>query len=181
MECFVYRDASQFLVRVASGTELHSVRMPTDMAFGITGFNPAHPAFPANPSVAQNLQANINLLSALSSALNAYPPVQVFPSFGFSLDGWREDGFTVGCPKELGPEVRGIILELAVSFGQGAIYQYTRLADNMLKRDTIASSVDFKATEASVTMTGMDPSAYFPHLSESQQRLFSTDYFRDQT
>lgn len=168
-ECFLYGAHLQYSRCTAEGSETRAVKMDSDVAFGITAFNPADPRFQQSPSIAENMKQSSKLFSVLHRLASSIRPLCITESFGFSLEGWRENGYTVGCSLALKDEVREKILEIAKAFGQGAIYEYTRINENLIQRDTVATSDEFKATEATVILTGMDPAEYWTDLADEQR------------
>jgi hypothetical protein len=57
-------------------------------------------------------------LNKLYSSLNNINDITIYKSFGFSLEGWREDGFFITCKEENKESIKLELLKLANQFGK---------------------------------------------------------------
>jgi hypothetical protein len=85
--------------------------------FALTGFNPMGEDRP----VGENRAANEKLVVDIQAMTPA--PKAWWRAFGFAHD-WREDGFVLAYDPEHGDAGEKAVVDLAVKYGQGAIYAY---------------------------------------------------------
>lgn len=97
----------------------------THTIFALTAFDP--------PNEERTLKANTAANAELWKAINrmAPKPAHVWPTWGYNLDeGWREDGFALAYPRAAGggsggDAPRAAVVELASTFKQGAIFEFS--------------------------------------------------------
>ena len=106
-------------------------------SFALTGFNPMG----TKTAMAKNRLANAALRDDLD-ALRAPRPRAVWASFGFARD-WREDGFVVAFDEADAAEGRAAIVELAVKYDQGAVYEYAPVPNDatQILRKTVPAAM----------------------------------------
>ena len=116
-------------------------------SFALTGFNPMG----TKTAMAKNKMANEALREDLAS-LERPKPRAVWASFGFAHD-WREDGFVVAFHETDVAEARAAIVELAVKYDQGAVYEYAPAPDDAtrLTRKTVPAAMS-AGVEADATL-----------------------------
>ena len=107
-------------------------------SFALTGFNPMG----TKTAMAKNKMANEALREDLAS-LERPKPRAVWASFGFAHD-WREDGFVVAFHEaDDVAEARAAIVELAVKYDQGAVYEYAPVPNDatQILRKTVPAAM----------------------------------------
>ena len=116
-------------------------------SFALTGFNPLG----TKTAMAKNRLANEALRDDLD-ALRRPRPRAVWASFGFAHD-WREDGFVVAFDEADAAEGRAAIVELAMKYGQGAVYEYAPVPNDTarLTRKTVPAAMS-AGVEADVAL-----------------------------
>ena len=129
-------DASDHPARVTANTAFPAI-VTTSRSFALTGFNPMG----TKTAMAKNRMANEALREDLAS-LERPRPRAVWASFGFARD-WREDGFVVAFHEADAAEARAAIVELAVKYDQGAVYEYAPTPDDAtrLTRKTVPAAM----------------------------------------
>ena len=116
-------------------------------SFALTGFNPMG----TKTAMAKNRLANEALREDLASLVRPRPRA-VWASFGFARD-WREDGFVVAFHETDAAEARAAIVELAVKYDQGAVYEYAPAPNDptRLTRKTVPAAMS-AGVEADVAL-----------------------------
>jgi hypothetical protein len=140
-------DASDDPAREAAGTAFPAI-VTTSRSFALTGFNPMG----TKTAMAKNKMANEALREDLAS-LERPKPRAVWASFGFAHD-WREDGFVVAFHEaDDVAEARAAIVELAVKYDQGAVYEYAPAPNDptRLTRKTVPAAMS-AGVEADVAL-----------------------------
>ena len=129
-------DASDDPAREAAGTAFPAI-VTTSRSFALTGFNPMG----TKTAMAKNKMANEALREDLAS-LERPKPRAVWASFGFAHD-WREDGFVVAFHEADAAEARAAIVELAVKYDQGAVYEYAPVPNDatQILRKTVPAAM----------------------------------------
>lgn len=104
--------------------------------FALTGFNPMGEDRP----IGENRAANEKLVLDIQAMTPA--PKAWWRAFGFAHD-WREDGFVVAFHEADAAEARAAIVELAVKYDQGAVYEYAPKPDDAtrLTRKTVPAAM----------------------------------------
>ena len=129
-------DASDHPARVTANTAFPAI-VTTSRLFALTGFNPMG----TKTAMAKNRLANEALREDLASLVRPRPRA-VWASFGFARD-WREDGFVVAFHETDAAEARAAIVELAVKYDQGAVYEYAPTPEDAtrLTRKTVPAAM----------------------------------------
>jgi hypothetical protein len=100
--------------------------------FALGAWNPL--GIPSTPEANNEAHASLTCrISALSLPAGSF----FRPSFGFS-EVWREPGFVVACLPVDRETVFEAVCQLAKDFRQGAIYEYTTVRPDLLRRRTVA-------------------------------------------
>mmetsp|Transcript_21488 Transcript_21488/g.29872 ORF Transcript_21488/g.29872 Transcript_21488/m.29872 type:complete len:190 (-) Transcript_21488:36-605(-) len=104
----------------------------TSSIFAITAWNPKGELC----SKESNIEANVLLKRDIDRWPS--PPMRAcWHGFGFDST-WREDGFVLAFNKEVTHHARELVVQLAVKYAQGAIYEYIPAGgDNSLRRKTV--------------------------------------------
>ena len=130
--------------------------------FGLTSWNPGGQDAP--------MEQNLSSYRSIQADLLALKPSCMWQSFGFDLQGYRENGFTVAFPAEAAESSRSAVVEIAKKYGQGAIYEF-RAAEPISEGRIVRSTVPalLQEVDADVTMiacskpdtSGADPDLHF--------------------
>ena len=117
--------------------------------FALTGFNPMGEERP----IAENRAANEKLRADVEAMTPA--PKAWWRAFGFAHD-WREDGFVLAYEPRDGDAGEKAAVDLAVKYGQGAIYAYSAANDaGNLRRRTVPAAMG-QTVEADVEVERCD-------------------------
>ena len=118
--------------------------------FALTGFNPMGEERP----IAENRAANEKLRADIEAMTPA--PKAWWRAFGFAHD-WREDGFVLAYETRDGDAGEKAAVDLAVKYGQGAIYAYSATANDAgnLRRRTVPAAMG-QTVEADVEVERCD-------------------------
>ena len=118
--------------------------------FALTGFNPMGEERP----IAENRAANGKLRADIEAMTPA--PKAWWRAFGFAHD-WREDGFVLAYEPEDGDAGEKAAVDLAVKYGQGAIYAYSAVNNDagLLRRRTVPAAMG-QTVEADVEVERCD-------------------------
>lgn len=107
---------------------------PFALAFALTAFDP--------PGVERSRTENAAENAKLWPLLKALEPAAAWRGYGCDFgEGWREDGFILQFDPAARESARQKVLAVAVSFDQGAIYEYRRTADGALRRRTVGAKL----------------------------------------
>mmetsp|Transcript_12446 Transcript_12446/g.34944 ORF Transcript_12446/g.34944 Transcript_12446/m.34944 type:complete len:236 (+) Transcript_12446:217-924(+) len=132
--------------------------------FAITAWNPAGRALPA----AENQKRNMHLGASLATL----GPKHMWRSFGFDLQGYRENGYTVAVPKGEADSAREHLVQLAHEFGQSAIYEFwLSPGKETLQLHRAIVPVGLKDVAATTAMALCEP----PHHRNSDPYLYFAD------
>ena len=118
--------------------------------FALTGFNPMGEDRP----VGENRAANEKLVVDIQAMTPA--PKAWWRAFGFAHD-WREDGFVLAYDAEHGDAGEKAVVDLAVKYGQGAIYSYEPVPGRpgAVARRTVSAAMS-QTVEADVVVERCD-------------------------
>ena len=118
--------------------------------FALTGFNPMGEDRP----IGENRAANEKLVVDIQAMTPA--PKAWWRAFGFAHD-WREDGFVLAYEPEDGDAGEKAAVDLAVKYGQGAIYAYSAVNNDagLLRRRTVPAAMG-QTVEADVEVERCD-------------------------
>ena len=118
--------------------------------FALTGFNPMGEERP----IAENRAANGKLRADIEAMTPA--PKAWWRAFGFAHD-WREDGFVLAYDPEHGDAGEKAVVDLAVKYGQGAIYAYEPVdgRPGAVARRTVSAAMS-QTVEADVVVERCD-------------------------
>ena len=118
--------------------------------FALTGFNPMGEDRP----IGENRAANEKLVVDIQAMTPA--PKAWWRAFGFAHD-WREDGFVLAYDPEHGDAGEKAVVDLAVKYGQGAIYAYEPVPGRpgAVARRTVAAAMS-QTVEADVVVERCD-------------------------
>ena len=118
--------------------------------FALTGFNPMGEDRP----IGENRAANEKLVVDIQAMTPA--PKAWWRAFGFAHD-WREDGFVLAYDPEHGDAGEKAVVDLAVKYGQGAIYSYEPVAGRpgAVARRTVSAAMS-QTVEADVVVERCD-------------------------
>lgn len=143
-------DASDDPARETAGTAFPAI-VTTSRSFALTGFNPMG----TKTAMAKNKMANEALREDLAS-LERPKPRAVWASFGFAHD-WREDGFVLAYDPEHGDAGEKAVVDLAVKYGQGAVYSYEPVdgRPGAVARRTVSAAMS-QTVEADVVVERCD-------------------------
>ena len=118
--------------------------------FALTGFNPMGEDRP----IGENRAANEKLVVDIQAMTPA--PKAWWRAFGFAHD-WREDGFVLAYDPEHGDAGEKAVVDLAVKYGQGAIYSYEPVPGRpgAVARRTVSAAMS-QTVEADVVVERCD-------------------------
>ena len=118
--------------------------------FALTGFNPMGEDRP----IGENRAANEKLVVDIQAMTPA--PKAWWRAFGFAHD-WREDGFVLAYDPEHGDAGEKAVVDLAVKYGQGAIYAYEPVdgRPGAVARRTVSAAMS-QTVEADVVVERCD-------------------------
>ena len=118
--------------------------------FALTGFNPMGEDRP----IGENRAANEKLVLDIQAMTPA--PKAWWRAFGFAHD-WREDGFVLAYDPEHGDAGEKAVVDLAVKYGQGAIYAYEPVdgRPGAVARRTVSAAMS-QTVEADVVVERCD-------------------------
>ena len=118
--------------------------------FALTGFNPMGEDRP----IGENRAANEKLVVDIQAMTPA--PKAWWRAFGFAHD-WREDGFVLAYDAEHGDAGEKAVVDLAVKYGQGAIYAYEPVdgRPGAVARRTVSAAMS-QTVEADVVVERCD-------------------------
>ena len=118
--------------------------------FALTGFNPMGEDRP----IGENRAANEKLVLDIQAMTPA--PKAWWRAFGFAHD-WREDGFVLAYDPEHGDAGEKAVVDLAVKYGQGAVYSYEPVGGRpgAVARRTVSAAMS-QSVEADVVVERCD-------------------------